>query len=225
MSDATSRGQPENCRHARLYIGADPHSLPSDIAAHVQSCAACRRFRDEMLMLDGRLHAALEVPLARFRTRVPPARRFALAASVVLAMIVAGGLWIFRPATALASAVVGHVEGEADSWNMQQPLPPAQVVEVLRTAGVQFDSPLPIVYGYPCPFQGKRIAHLVLLTDHGTMTVMLIPHVHVMRRTEFAQNGMSGVIVPAGKGSVALLTRDGTVPEALAEQIVSRVRW
>ncbi|HEX6397170.1 MAG TPA: hypothetical protein VFZ95_07090, partial [Steroidobacteraceae bacterium] len=102
-----------DCRQARLHIGADPHHLPLDIAAHVEGCAACRRFREETLSLDGRLHAALDLPLAHFRrAAVVRARRFALAASVVFALIVAGGFWLFRPATALAGEVVAHVEEE-----------------------------------------------------------------------------------------------------------------
>jgi hypothetical protein len=81
------------------------------------------------------------------------------------------------------------------------------------------------VYGYPCPFKGHRVAHLVVQTPRGTMTVMLIPHERVRRRTEFARDGMNGVLLPAGTGSVALLTRTGAVPEAVADEIVSRVHW
>ena len=219
MSGANPHG------YARLHIGADPRALPADVAAHVDGCADCRRFRDEMLMLDGKVHAALELPLSEFRRRAPPARRYALAASVVLAVLVAGGFWLFRPATALAGEVVAHVEGEADSWNSHQPLPAAEIAKILDTAKAQFDSPYPIVYGYPCPFRGHRVAHLVVQTPNGTMTVMLIRHEHVMRRTEFSQDGMHGVLLPAGAGSVVLLTRDGEVPDALAADIVSRVRW
>jgi hypothetical protein len=220
-----SAAAPE-CRQARLHIGADPHHLPADIVAHVEGCAACRRFRDETLSLDGRVHAALDLPLAQFRRAVVARTpRFALAASVVLALIVAGGFWMFRPATALAGEVVTHVEEEADSWNSHENLQAAQVAEILRTAGAQFDSPYPVVYGYPCPFKGHRVAHLVLQTPRGTMTVMLIPHERVRRRTEFARDGLSGVLLPAGSGSVALLTRDGEIPDALADEIVSRVHW
>jgi hypothetical protein len=225
MSGATPPVPPEGCGHARLHIGADPRTLPAEIAAHVEGCEACRRFRDEMLMLDGKVHAALELPLERFRQPLRPARRYALAASVVLALLVAGGLWVFRPSTALAGEVVRHVEEEADSWNSHQSLPPEDVAAILRKAGVQFDSPLPVVYGYPCPFRGHRVAHLVVQTPNGTMTVMLIPHERVMRRTGIEQDGMQGVLLPAGRGSVALLTRNGEISDALAEQIVSRVRW
>ena len=110
MSGAAPHGPSADCRRARLHIGADPRNIPAEIAAHVEGCAACRRFRDEMLMLDGKVHAALELPLSEFRQRARPARRFALAASVLLGVMVAGGFWLFRPATALAGEVVAHVE-------------------------------------------------------------------------------------------------------------------
>lgn len=213
-----------DCRHARLHLGAQPHDVPPEVAAHVEGCAECRKFRDETLMLESRVHAALELPLARFR-RPARGRRLALAASVLLALVLGGGFWLLRPSTALAGEIVTHVEEEADSWNSIATLPAGQVDEVLRKAGAQFDSPYPVVYGYPCPFKGHRVAHLVVQTGHGTMTVMLIPYEHVRRRTEFSRDGMSGVLIPAGKGSVALLTRDGQVPQDVADLVVSRVHW
>lgn len=213
------------CREARLYIGADPHHLPAEIGAHVDGCADCRRFRDETLALDGHVHAALDLPLAQFRQKTVRTRRFALAASVVLGLLVAGGFWTFRPATALAGEVVAHVEGEADSWSSHENLPASKVADIMRIAGAQFESPYPVVYGYPCPFKGHRVAHLVVQTPRGTMTVMLIPHERVRRRTEIVRDGMSGVLLPAGSGGVALLTRDGEVPDAVADEIVSRVRY
>jgi hypothetical protein len=69
------------------------------------------------------------------------------------------------------------------------------------------------------------VAHLVVQTPHGLMTVMLIPHEKVRRRTEFARDGLRGVLLPAGQGSVAVLTRDGAVPDEMADGIVSRVHW
>ena len=71
-------------------IGGDPHDLPPEVTAHLATCAACcRDSADETLALDGRLRAALELPLTKFRkSRAAPARRFALAASVVLAPLI-----------------------------------------------------------------------------------------------------------------------------------------
>jgi len=212
-------------RHVRLAVGADPGHLSPEVEAHIAGCAECRRFRDETLALDGRLRAALELPLPEFRRRAPPLRRFALAASVVLALVIAGGAWLFRPSSALAGEVVAHVQGEADSWNAREQMAPASVADVLARAGVEFDSRLPIVYAYPCPFRGRRIAHLVVQTAHGPLTVMLLPHVNVTKRETFSESGLDGILLPAGEGGVAVLARGAKVDATEAESMVSAVRW
>src|SRR6185369_8676698 len=98
---------------------------------------------------------ALELPLPEFRRRAPPSRRFALAASVALALLIAGGTWIFRTPSALAGEVVAHVQDEAGSWDSHELMPAASIAGVLGTAGVEFDSSLPVVYAAPCPFRGR----------------------------------------------------------------------
>jgi len=218
-------GAPLDCRHVRLAIGADPQHLAPEIEAHLAGCAECRRFRDETLALDGRLRAALELPLSQFRRRAPPVKRYALAASVALALLVAGGAWLFRPTSALAGEVVAHVEEEADSWNAHAQMPAESIAGVLGAAGVEFDSRVPIVYAAPCPFRGRRIAHLVVQTAHGPLTVMLLPHVSIARREKFSEDGLSGILLPAGKGSVAVLARGATVDATDADAMVSAVRW
>jgi hypothetical protein len=218
-------GAAVDCRHVRLAVGADPQHLSAEVEAHLAGCAECRRFRDETLALDGRLRAALELPLPEFRRRAPPVRRYALAASVVFALLVAGGAWLFRPASALAGEVVAHVEDEADSWNAREPMPAESIASVLSTAGVEFDARMPVVYAYPCPFRGRRIAHLVLQTSHGPLTVMLLPHVRVTRREKFSEDGLEGLLLPAGRGGVAVLARGGKVDAADADAMVSAVRW
>jgi hypothetical protein len=221
-----SNGTPD-CAHVRLQIGGDPQNLPPEVGAHLATCAACRQFREETLLLDRRLRSALELPLADFRTKsaAAPVRRYALAASVALAVLLAGGFWVLRPQSALAGEVVAHVLDEAGSWNEQSLLPAAEVADVLKTAGVQLDASLPVVYAYPCPFRGHRVAHLVVRTDNGPMTVMLLVHETVSKRTEFAEAGLHGVLLPARTGSVAVLSRDGAeVPEAFVAKVVSAIR-
>jgi hypothetical protein len=214
------------CREARLAIGGDPHELSPELKEHLATCAACTRFRAETLALDGRLRAALELPLAEFRKpAVQPVRRFALAASVVLAMIIGGGVWLLRPQPALAGDVLEHVKHEAGSWDAHEPLTAPELADVLRTAGVQFDSSMPVVYAMACPFHGRLVPHLVVQTADGPLTVMLLAHEKVTVRQEFSEGGYHGVLLPAGEGSVAVLARDGNVPDAAAEKLVSGVRW
>jgi len=219
-----------DCRHARLSIGGDPHDLTPVLSAHLSTCAACTRFRTETIALDARLRAALELPLAEFRKTAPaaapaPARRFALAASVLLAIFVGAGSWLFWPQPALAGDVLEHVKHEAASWDAHDVLSPEQLAEVLRVAGVKFDSSMPVVYAMACPFHGRRVPHLVVQTPDGPMTVMLLAHEKVAGRQEFSEDGYQGLLLPAGEGSVAVLTRGGKVPDVMAEKLVSDVRW
>jgi len=213
-----------DCRHARLHIGAAPHELPSEVEAHVAGCGECARFLGETRTLDGRVRSALEVPLARFRPRAAPARRFALAASVVLALMISAA-WLLGPQRVLAGEVVSHIEHEASSWDHQQPLSPPEFAAVLKEAGVEIDASIPVVYAAACPFRGRRVPHFVVSTASGPVTVMLLAHEKVRIRTRFSESGMQGVLLPVRDGSVAVVTRSGEAPESLAEEIAARVRW
>ena len=59
----------------------------------------------------------------------------------------------------------------------------------------------------------------------GPMTVMLLAHEKVAGAQEFAEGGYRGVLLPAGEGSVAVLVRDGKMPDAVATKTLSGVRW
>jgi len=202
-----------DCKHARLAIGGEPQVLSAEVAQHVATCAACAKFRDETLAMEGRLKAALELPLHRFRgapepVRVAP-RRFALAASVVLALFVGGGAWLFRPQSALAAELVEHVKDEPGSWQGHEPVTPEALAAVLAKAGVRYDTRFPVTYASPCPFRGHIVPHLVVQTDRGPLTVMVLAHVKSETQGEFTEGAYRGIVLPAGAGSIAVLARDG----------------
>lgn len=222
-------GTHPDCRHARLHIGADPHQLPEEVRAHVAGCAACARFLDETRALDGRLRQALELPLAGFRAPARPRRwaqpQWKIAASLLLGLLVGGGVWLASTPPALAGEVVEHVRHEAASWGMHDALPASDIASVLGAAGVEFDTTMPVVYASACPFHGRTVPHLVVQSSQGPLTVMLLAHEKVSRRTEFAESGYRGVLLPSGEGSVAVLARGAPVPEPVARAIVSGARW
>ncbi len=49
-----------NHNEARLLIGADPHSVPPELAEHLASCPECAQFQREMIALDENIRRALE---------------------------------------------------------------------------------------------------------------------------------------------------------------------
>jgi hypothetical protein len=215
-----------DCKHARLAIGGEPGHLPPEVAQHVSGCADCRRFHDETLAMEVGLKAALELPLHRFRAAAPTIsspRRLALAASVLLALLVGAGAFLFRPQAALANEVIEHVRHEPGSWQPQSPLSAEQIAAVLDRAGVRYDARMPVTYASPCPFRGRIVPHLVVRTESGLMTVMVLAHERTASRRRFSEGGYQGVLLPAGAGSIAVVTRQGQEFDRYLEQVLAGV--
>ncbi|MBV8911092.1 MAG: DUF3379 family protein [Gammaproteobacteria bacterium] len=223
-----------NCDQARLQIGAEPSATSPALEEHLQACAACAGFRQEMRDLDSEIRRAFEQPppavAARRRPASKPVRReWALAASVLLAITALLGAWLLRPSDTLARDVVAHVQGEPESWLATQHLGGEEIATALRRAGIELELTSDrITYAQSCWFKGHYVPHLVVQTAAGPTTVMILRHEHVSARRSFQESGMTGIIVPAGAGSIAVLARGapGTARlDAVAGQMQQDVRW
>jgi hypothetical protein len=212
----------------RLEIGADPAGSAAELEEHLRGCASCHQFREEMRTLDANIRRALERPpdgVVRPRLATPW-RPWALAASVLLAMLAVLSVWLLRPSDTLAHEVVAHVRQEPDSWLAHQQLDAHSIDETLRGAGVKLDITSDrISYAQSCWFHGHYVPHLVVQTAQGPVTVMILRNQRVSGRHSFQESGMSGVIVPAPRGSIAVVSRGGANLETLATQMQQDVRW
>jgi hypothetical protein len=207
------------------------------------ACAECAQFQREMIMLDGNIRRALEqgpvtatpVPAASV-TRISSARAarpakltsvwtgWALAASVAVASVLV--LWALRPGDTLARELVTHVEYESDSWSSDHPVPPETVNAILAKAGVALDMDSDkVMYAHRCLFRGHVVPHLVVTTSRGPVTVLVLPNETVRQRTNFQDDGMTGVIMPAPHGSIAVLALGAESVDAAAREVQQSVRW
>lgn len=219
-----------NCEEARLLIGAEPQASAPELEAHVQQCAGCARFREEMRALDADIRRALarppEAAPARARRQPTAWRQWALAASVVLATLAVFSVWLLRPSDSLAHEVVKHIQQEPESWLATQHVDAPQIEEALRGAGVELNvTSDKVLYAQSCWFRGHYVPHLVLQTARGPVTVIILRHEQVHARGRFEEAGMSGVIVPAEHGSIAVLARGRANLDALAGEMQQDVRW
>jgi hypothetical protein len=217
-----------SCEQIRLQIGADPAESNASLEEHVRECAACRQFREEMRTLDANIRRALEQPPQAARApRVASVwRPWALAASVLLAMLAVLSLWLLRPSETLAHDVVAHVREEPESWLMRQHVDARSMDEALRGAGVKLDITSDrITYAQSCWFRDHYVPHLVVQTAQGPATVLILRNLQVKGRETFHESGMNGVIVPAPGGSIAVLTRGGASMDTLVAQMQQDVRW
>jgi hypothetical protein len=223
------------CEEARLRLGSEPDAGSPELDTHLGTCPDCCRYRQEMRELERHINRALQLPVparrpteggqvadfaaaaeraaAREAGAAPPksrtARGWALAASVLLAVMlgvfVAGG----RDGDALAADVVAHMAGETESWSAARPVAQSALDLALRRTGVRLERAAlgDVVYAHACFFRGRWVPHLVVRTAQGPVTVMVLTGDTVDAAERFDEGGYSGVIAPVPGGAVAVLGR------------------
>lgn len=237
-----------NCLEFRRHVGAEPSSTPAAVAAHREECPTCAGFQDEMQALDRLLGKAMRVdvvsgtraataPAAAAVDRVPdtsharhgavrPRRWLAMAASLVAGVLVATTLWLSYPDPTLAAEVIGHVVSDPGALDAGQPLPPQAVTEVLQPSHVRLHPDMgTVTFAMRCVFEGHVVPHLVVQTDRGPVTVLLLLHRSVGAATRIEEGGYSAVVLPAPRGSIAIVGRDVSGIDAIAQQVFDSIDW
>ena len=221
-----------DCAHYRRQMLADPKNAGEQLREHTLGCPDCNQFTERLLRFESRLERALRVTApagARVRALRPAALRtggLALAASVLLAVVVAGALWLAVPHPSLAADVVTHMADEPQAWRSTDvAVPPPDLNLVLRDSHLRLTGGAGVVsYAASCRFRGNRVPHLVVQTGAGPITVMVLVHESVRQPVQFAEAGYRGVIVPvAGHGSMAVLGRGPSTDIGAVQRIAARV--
>jgi hypothetical protein len=217
------------CQDARRLIGAEPYATSGELAEHLHGCEACAEFQLEMVALEADIRRALGEPPVASRGRLPIRRlsrpAWALAASVLLAVLATLALWALRPGETLAEEVVAHVDAEPQSWAGTQDVSPSTLGDILRKSGVVLDTTsYSVIYARSCWFRGHYVPHLVVRTPQGLVTVVVLRNERVGKRETFHEDGLAGVIVPAPQGSIAVLARGGGEIDNVAKQMQLAIR-
>lgn len=220
------------CLEFRRRVGAEPFASDAALEAHRRECGACARHHDELRAMDADIRRALEVSLpprgkaAAARPSAWRSRILAVAASLVAGIAVAIVVLVAMPRAAIAREVVAHVQHEPDATDPGAPLAGAAVDEVLDPAGMRLGSGAGSVsFAARCVFDGRVVPHLVVRTPEGPVTVLVLSHRTISRRLRFDEQGYSGVVLPAPRGSIAVVGRDVRDLDAVARQVFDAVAW
>jgi hypothetical protein len=210
------------CQEARRVIGAEPCAPSPELAEHLKDCHGCTEFQLEMIALEANIRCALEQPpvVAHGRRRLAVQPRWALAASVMLAVVATLAVWALRTDKSLAHEVAAHVVAEPQSWASMDAVSGAALAAVLRKSGVILDAtPYSVMYARSCWFRGHYVPHLVVRTAHTLATVLILRNEPIDTRQSFHEDGLSGVIVPSANGSIAVLAASSAQLDELAERM------
>jgi hypothetical protein len=233
-----------DCGRYRSALLADPHDDHPILRDHVKTCRECALYTQRIKAFEGRLERAIRVPLptrapgneaptaaprvaASTRRRGRPRRgMLAAAAGVLLALGLAGGVWLGAPGRSLAADVVGHMAGEPAAWRRTDlAVPPGRLDRVLAASHLARKSNAGLVsYANSCLFRGHQVPHLVVQTDRGPVTVMVLTEESLRRSVRFDEQGYRGIIVPVpGHGSIAVLERGTAIGAQTLDDVLRRV--
>jgi hypothetical protein len=227
------------CLEFRRAAGADPGHLSAEAAAHRDACPKCAEYLRKTLTLDERILAALRVavpergaaavapPNVVAFQRIERRRWMALAASIAGGVLVGSLLWVSGPRTSLAEDLVKHMAHEPGVMVMSSaPEDASRVERVMERGGIRLRSDAGMVsYAQSCRFRGETVPHLVVQTDAGPVTVMVLRNENVTAPVKFAEQGYVGTILPAGPGSVAVIGPTGADLSQVAERVAAAVVW
>lgn len=231
------------CDKAMEAMAAEPSS--TDVAEHIADCDACRAFHEEMLELDAKIARALAIPVPPLEmpqldtldtgnVAVLPTRRMTVPAWIAVAATIAiVAVFGFRmqasliSQSALANEIVAHLEHEpyafsntdtAVSDDRLARVVPASVATLDHSAGL-------ITYAQSCIVNGETVPHLVIQGEHGPVTILLMPNQKVSKARSIRGNSISGVILPVGSGSIAIVGEDGEDLERIERKMKDSVTF
>ena len=235
-----------NCKDYKEAIAADP-SQQFDGASHASVCESCATYRNEMLALDQKIAAALKIavpdlkmpelpqlgeedakvvnlPFGRGRPRTMT--WIGLAASVLLATVL--GVRLFSPDVvypSLASEIIAHLDHEPRSRQVtDEAISERKLARVVEKDVAEMDAGL-ITYAASCVINGNTIPHLVIQGERGPITLLLLPDEMIDSAVSLEGIGITGVILPIGNGSVAIIGERDEPLDELKKRLVSSVKW
>ena len=215
------------CDEASVFIGGDPRTVSPELNEHLRCCRGCSHLREQMLEFDMQLRRALElspypaVTARKAHWRSARARKWGLGIGLAASLVLGVALWLSQPRDTLAGQVIDHIAQEPDSWSRTEQVSAATLATILRETGVELRPGMaPVVYASRCDFLGHQVPHLVILAEAGPVTIMILTHERVTGTKRFQVDHYWGLLVPAGVGSVAVVSHTEMSLEEPARNVV-----
>lgn len=227
------------CTQVRELIGADPATSDAVAEEHLKACPACTAYAQRLRASEQLIGEALRFDVGALRQQVAlqqqPRRRppWAAVSGVAAALLAVIAIWaLLRPVGnggPLAADVAEHWYHEPYSWVVTDvSVSDARLAEVVKdTAKLNWAGLGPVTYVQACLFRGHLVPHLVVQGQAGPIMVLLLPHeaVEGAEPLEIPEQGLAGVIVPHGPGSIAILGSADEPLESAQKNLVAAVEW
>lgn len=233
------------CDEYRSAIAAEPVALTGPLAMHAEECAECAAFGRSMQSLDKLILQALQVEVPELRVPELPSmddasnvvrlspRRFSmpvslgLAASIVLAtVLLVRSLVPVAEFPSLEAEILAHLDHEPRSRAVTTQAEAGWRIDTVIGPYAQMDSSAGLItYARTCVIDGHSVPHLVLQGEHGPVTLILLPDEKIDAARTIEGESVSGVILPVGDGSIAIIGERGQPLDEIEQQVIQSMQW
>ena len=153
---------------------------------------------------------------------------FAVAATVVLATSISlrtSGL--FQSYDSLPEEILAHLDHEPYALRVTDiVVSDERLARAVPASLAVYDrGDALITYAQPCVINGKDVPHLVIQGEHGPVTILLMPSERVAEATPIDGDSVKGVILPFGKGSIAIIGDREELLEPIQKNVLNSVTW
>lgn len=231
-----------NCDTFRELVAADPAYRDEQCDEHAAECSGCRAYAERMRNAEWLIHEALRFDVAELRRHADRAgglrvlvKRRSVWAGVAATLVAALAFWVGvdrGPSLAddlLVAEVLDHWHHEPDSWvDTDVRVSPASLEEVIMGQAAVDANRLGLVsYVRSCYVREQWVPHFVIQGAAGPVMLLLLPGEQISRPVslDMPEEGLRGVILPLGRGSVAVLGKDGEPLEPIGERVRDAIEW
>ena len=222
-----------NCEELRTIVGAEPNSTNPEVLAHLESCPECTRYREELQTMDRLIYRALAVDAPRETSALQLNRQqngmrvWRMAASVLLTVLIgAMSLWLLTPRESFAAEAITHVKHEEFSLvRTSETVDEHRLEKILATSRLRLKpGEARVSYAQSCTFRGQQVPHLVVQTEQGPVTALVVTDAPTQQRARFDEDGFQGEIIPAPRGVIVVLGKNVPV-DAVADTLLSALEY
>jgi hypothetical protein len=153
---------------------------------------------------------------------------FAIAASVVLAASISVRMsGVFQSYDSLAEEVLAHIDHEPGALRVTDvAIADDRLARAVPASIATYDrGEALITYAQPCTINGNTVPHLVIQGQYGPITILLMPDESVEEVISLDGENLKGVILPVGRGSIAIVGGRDEPLELLKKNVVNSVTW
>lgn len=218
------------CAEFLRRLDAEPRVQDAAVLAHRRECAACATAWQHAQSFEGRLLDALNVPVpASLVERLRVAQRsierktrqrrrfgFAIAATLLLAIIAGGVTFRYMDAHSLPAMAIAHMRNSGEMGAMARTGQlDAQAIDVAfagRHVTLKGRIPAATTYVHQCMVGGQPAVHLVTRFDDQPVVVLYLPRMPSGADKAFERDGWRGREVALAGGELIVLSNRGKRP-------------